>query len=168
MEKGIIRIAFTGPESCGKTTLATWCAAFFNWPLAQEYARTYLETRPLYEEADLIEMAKGQLAWWPSGSFVADTEMHVFQIWSVVKYAQVSPRITTLLNAQQFDHYFLCAPDIPWEPDPLRENPLNREMLFGLYLEQLEKYGRNFTILTGHLENRQELIKVKISELLNS
>jgi nicotinamide riboside kinase len=72
------------------------------------------------------------------------------------------------LNAQQFDHYFLCAPDIPWEPDPLRENPLNREMLFGLYLEQLEKYGRNFTILTGHLENRQELIKVKISELLNS
>jgi nicotinamide riboside kinase len=62
----------------------------------------------------------------------------------------------------------LCAPDIPWEPDPLRENPLNREMLFGLYLEQLEKYGRNFTILTGHLENRQELIKVKISELLNS
>jgi len=45
---------------------------------------------------------------------------------------------------------------------------LNREMLFGLYLEQLEKYGRNFTILTGHLENRQELIKVKISELLNS
>ena len=65
MEKGIIRIAFTGPESCGKTTLATWCAAFFNWPLAQEYARTYLETRPLYKESDLIEMAKGQQAWWP-------------------------------------------------------------------------------------------------------
>jgi hypothetical protein len=40
-------------------------------------------------------------------------------------------------------------------------------MLFDLYLEQLEKYGRNFTILTGNLENRQELIKVSISKLLN-
>jgi nicotinamide riboside kinase len=93
--------------------------------------------------------------------------MHVFQIWSQVKYAEVSPVISKLLHAQQFDHYFLCAPDIPWEADPLRENPLNREMLFGLYREQLEKYGRSYSILTGNLENRQELIKVSISELLN-
>jgi nicotinamide riboside kinase len=168
MEKGIIRLAFTGPESCGKTTLATWCAAFFNWPLAQEYARTYLETRPLYEEADLIEMAKGQLAWWPSGSFVADTEMHVFQIWSSEKYQRVDEQLLQALNKQQFDHYFLCAPDIPWEPDPLRENPSDREQLFEIYQKELVAFNRPFTILKGDLKTRQELIKVSITKLLNS
>lgn len=167
MEKAALRIAFTGPESSGKTTLAAWLSSFLELPFIEEYARTYLADQIDYKLEDLDFMAKKQVELWPKGGLIADTEMHVFQIWSSVKYAQVSPSITLLLNAQQFDHYFLCAPDIPWEADPLRENPLNREMLFGLYREQLEKYGRNFTILTGNLENRQELIKVSISQLLN-
>jgi nicotinamide riboside kinase len=167
MEKAALRIAFTGPESSGKTTLAAWLSSFLELPFIEEYARTYLADQIEYKQEDLDFMAKKQAEMWPKNGLIADTEMHVFQIWSAVKYAEVSPLISELLNTQQFDHYFLCAPDIPWEADPLRENPLNREMLFDLYLEQLEKYGRNFTILTGNLENRQELIKVSISELLN-
>ncbi len=168
MEKAALRIAFTGPESSGKTTLALWLSSFLELPYMEEYARTYLADQMDYQQVDLDLMAAKQVELWPNHGLIADTEMHVFQVWSEVKYAEVSPLISELLNVQQFDHYFLCAPDIPWEPDPLRENPLNREMLFALYLEQLEKYGRNFTILNGHLKNRQELIKVKISELLNS
>lgn len=167
MEKAALRIAFTGPESSGKTTLAAWLSSFLELPFIEEYARTYLADQFEYKPEDLDFMAKKQVELWPNHGLIADTEMHVFQIWSSVKYAQVSPSITLLLKAQQFDHYFLCAPDIPWEADPLRENPLNRDMLFGLYREQLEKYGRNMTILTGNLENRQELIKVSISQLLN-
>ncbi len=167
MEKAALRIAFTGPESSGKTTLAAWLSSFLELPFIEEYARTYLADQIEYKQEDLDFMAKKQAELWPKHGLIADTEMHVFQIWSAVKYAEVSPLISELLNTQQFDHYFLCAPDIPWEADPLRENPLNREMLFDLYLEQLEKSGRNFTILTGNLENRQELIKVSISELLN-
>jgi len=167
MEKGIIRLAFTGPESCGKTTLATWCASFFNWPLAQEYARIYLETRPYYEEADLFEMAKGQQAWWPDGTLVADTEMHVFQIWSAEKYKRVDKQLLQALTAQHFDHYFLCAPDIPWEPDPQRENPSDRDRLFEIYQRELVAFNRPFTILKGDLKTRQELIKVTVYNLLN-
>jgi nicotinamide riboside kinase len=167
MEKTALRIAFTGPESSGKTTLAAWLSSFLELPFIEEYARTFLADQIDYKPEDLDFMAKKQVELWPKGGLIADTEMHVFQIWSSVKYAQVSPSITLLLKAQQFDHYFLCAPDIPWEADPLRENPLNRDMLFGLYREQLEKYGRNMTILTGNLENRQELIKVSISQLWN-
>lgn len=166
MEKSSLRIAFTGPESSGKTTLAAWLSSFLDLPIVEEYARTYLADQIEYRQEDLDIMASKQVELWPNAGFIADTEMHVFQIWSAVKYAEVSPVISELLNVQQFDHFFLCAPDIPWEADPLRENPLNREMLFDLYLEQLEKYSRNFTILTGNLENRQELIKVSISELL--
>ena len=167
MEKAALRIAFTGPESSGKTTLAAWLSSFLELPFIEEYARTFLADQIDYKPEDLDFMAKKQVELWPKGGLIADTEMHVFQIWSSVKYAQVSPSITLLLKAQQFDHYFLCAPDIPWEADPLRENPLYRDMLFGLNREQLEKYGRNMTILTGNLENRQELIKVSISQLWN-
>jgi nicotinamide riboside kinase len=167
MEKSTLRIAFTGPESCGKTTHAVWLSSYLELHYIAEYARTYLDDQISYQQKDLDIMAQEQVKRWPKTGFVADTEMHVFQVWSEVKYAEVSPVISELLKTQQFDHYFLCAPDIPWEADPLRENPLNRDMLFDLYLEQLEKYSRNFTILTGNLENRQELIKGSISELLN-
>jgi nicotinamide riboside kinase len=168
MEKGAIRIAFTGPESCGKTTLATWSAAFFDLPLATEYARTYLEKTPTYEEFDLLQMAKGQLESWSSGALVADTEMHVFQIWSSEKYQCVDQQILQALNDQLFDHYFLCAPDIPWEPDPLRENPSDRDRLFEMYQQELVAFNRPFTILKGDLTRRQELIKVTVSKLLNT
>mgnify|MGYP000013414572 CR=1 FL=1 len=167
MEKSTIRIAFTGPESSGKTTMATWCAQEFSLIYIDEFARIYLAQQSSYVQKDLDVMAHKQVALWPKKGFVADTEMHVFQIWSQVKYAEVSPVLSKLLKLQQFDHYFLCAPDIPWEADPLRENPLDREMLFGLYRDQLEKFGRSYSILKGNLENRKELIKVSISRLLN-
>ncbi|MFM7006651.1 MAG: AAA family ATPase [Flavobacteriales bacterium] len=168
MEKGALRLAFTGPESSGKTTLANWCAAHFELPVIEEFARTYLQDRPTYVRQDLDIMAQQQVALWPSGGFVADTEMHVFQIWSDVKYAEVSLSIQDLLKAQQFDHYFLCAPDIPWEEDPLRENPHDRQQLFALYLKQLEENNRSYTILEGPLEKRQELIKVRVLSFLNA
>lgn len=168
MEKAALRIAFTGPESSGKTTLATWLAQEYSLPLATEYARTYLLQHPSYAQADLDTMALGQTSWWPVEGFVADTEMHVFQVWSEVKYAQMSPMISQLLSAQHFDHYFLCAPDIPWEDDPLRESPHERQQLFELYDQALAAHQRSYTILRGPLKNRQKLIKDKVLSLLNA
>lgn len=168
MEKSAIRIAFTGPESSGKSTLAAWCSEIFSLPLAPEYARTYLEISPLYQFGDLLKIAQGQVARWPDGNLIADTELHVIQIWSQEKYQEVDPLLTELLKRQHFDHYFLCAPDIPWVPDPLRENPSDRDRLFELYVEALNSFQRPFTILTGDLSARQELINITISSILNT
>lgn len=168
MEKSPLRIAFTGPESSGKTTMATWCAQEFSLTYIDEFARVYLAQQSSYIQQDLDAMAQKQVALWPKKGFVADTEMHVFQVWSQVKYAEVSPVISKLLKQQHFDHYFLCAPDIPWEPDPLRENPDDRQQLFEFYLAALQKNERSFTILSGSLEKRQELIKIKVLSLLNA
>jgi nicotinamide riboside kinase len=167
MEKNTLRIAFTGPESSGKTTMATWCAQEFSLTYIDEFARIYLAHQSSYIQKDLDVMAQKQVALWPKNGFVADTEMHVFQVWSKVKYAEVSPMISQLLSAQYFDHYFLCAPDIPWEADPLRENPHDRQQLFEMYQKVLEENNRSYTILVGSLENRTELIKIKVLSLLN-
>ena len=167
MEKNALRIAFTGPESSGKTTMATWCAQEFSLTYIDEFARIYLAHQSSYIQKDLDVMAQKQVALWPKKGFVADTEIHVFQVWSKVKYAEVSPIISHLLGTQYFDHYFLCAPDIPWEADPLRENPHDREQLFEMYQKVLEEKKRRYTILKGPLENRQELIKIEVLSLLN-
>ena len=58
------------------------------------------------------------------------------------------------------DHYFLCSPDIPWEEDPLRENPKDRKRLFTLYENNLIEKGWPYSVLKGSVEERkQEVIK---------
>lgn len=165
MENRTLRIAFTGPESTGKSTLANWLSSYLSFPLATEFARVYLEISPNYQYEDLNKIAEGQLALWTEGNLVADTELHVIQIWSQEKYQQVDSNILDALRCQKFDHYFLCAPDIPWEADPLRENPLDRDRLFESYRKELMTYHRPFTVLAGDLQTRKELIKITISSL---
>jgi nicotinamide riboside kinase len=156
-----MKIAFTGPESCGKSTMAKWCAEFHQLPLSEEYAREYLENQEAYNLKDLDVITIAQLNdWEKKGSkFVADTEMTVMKIWSEFRFQKLSPLIQMAYTNQQFDHYFLCAPDIPWEADPLRENPMNRLELFGLYEKELKENNRPYTILKGTLIERQKQVQ---------
>lgn len=54
------------------------------------------------------------------------------------------------------DVYLLCAPDFPPEPDPLRENPGERDTLFEWYERLLQDIGANFMILRGEHAARLE------------
>ena len=60
MNKEIVVI--TGPESCGKTTLARQLADRWEAPLVNEAARNYLQKKDSYDESDLLEIAKIQVA----------------------------------------------------------------------------------------------------------
>ena len=58
-------------------------------------------------------------------------------------------------HVQEIDYYLLCAPDIPWEPDPLRENGGHmREKLFHLYMQVLETHKLRYEIISGPGEER--------------
>jgi nicotinamide riboside kinase len=156
------RIAITGPESSGKTTLSEALSQQLNGLLVPEYARTFLaELDREYTFDDLKKIAVKQFAMNSAMAekpyLIADTEMIVMKIWSEFKYGTCNATIIDLLNQQQFDHYFLCSPDIPWEEDRLREHPEQREELFKWYLKELESRELPFTILSGDLENRIHL-----------
>lgn len=165
-----MRIAFTGPESCGKSTLATWMSQAYQLPLCEEYARKYLELDPNYDFSDLDKICEGQIAAWTKlgNTFVADTEMTVIKIWSEFRFHRLSNLILKEYSNQRFDHYFLCAPDIPWQQDPLRENPDNRDELFELYLAELNQMKRPFSVLSGNFSQRQKVCQMVMSGLLNS
>lgn len=156
------RIAITGPESSGKTTLAKALAERLKAQWIPEFARDYLLAKNgHYEQKDLVKIAHGQISEWNKLSqeeiVICDTEMLVMKVWSAVKYGQVDPFILKAWSEQHFDHYFLCSPDIPWEEDPLREHPEQREELFEIYLQELKDSKLPFTIVEGDLENRIEI-----------
>lgn len=155
------RIVVTGPESSGKTTLCRALATAWDVPWVSEYAREYLqELSRLYRQDDLVRIAqeqwRRQQAAMGEGPFLfCDTGLLVLLIWSEVKYGQVDPWITQTLRAQPADLYLLCRPDIPWEPDPLRENPDDREDLFVLYQQKLHTLGLSYRIITGALPEQR-------------
>lgn len=156
----MIRIAITGPESSGKTTLATALASQIGATYLPEYARLYLEAYGSeYEQEDLDIMATGHLNSIKDerdDKVVVDTDFVVFKVWSDYKYNFTSAYINECISENWFDIHFLCAPDIPWEKDPLRENPDDRADLFARYVENLERYRKNYIILQGSHEDRMK------------
>ncbi|AHM61072.1 NAD metabolism ATPase/kinase-like protein [Flammeovirgaceae bacterium 311] len=157
----MLRIALTGPESTGKTTLAEQLAQHYNTAWVPERARTYLaELGKPYQEKDLLQIARQQmaqedeLARQAKGLLFCDTDLLVMKIWSQVKYGRVNEWILEELEKKRYDHYLLLYPDLPWTPDPQREHPHLREQMFRLYQGELKKLKRPYTIIQGEGEDR--------------
>jgi nicotinamide riboside kinase len=162
-------IVITGPESAGKTTLAGQLSAYWKSPLVAEVARGYLEAKHSYQQYDLLEIAKQQhekeqkiLSQFPK-RIVCDTDLLVIMIWSEVKYGRCDSWIyetfeNCITQTSTSRHYYLCDSNIPWQADPLRENPYNRNELFELYLQKLRKYELDHSIVTGDPQQRLQLV----------
>ena len=158
----------TGAESSGKTTLASQLAAALNAPLITEVARDYLgeklsaDPHYQYQQDDLLHIAQRQLAAEQAALLdadqwlVCDTDLLVILIWSQVKFGNCDPALQTLYqrSLQQPRIYLLCYPDMPWQADPLRENPHDRPMLHALYLQHLQQQQATFHSLQGNARER--------------
>lgn len=146
---GVSKIVFTGPESTGKTTAATKYAQEAELPLVPEYARTYLANKKgEYRLSDLHKILEGQQKAEDAAAakhklIVCDTDWLTVHLWAMEKYGK---RMTPPADLKS-RHYILCRPDIDWEPDPLRENPEDRERLFELYEETLQRLGLSYEYL---------------------
>lgn len=156
-ETGLV-ICVTGPESTGKTTLATRLAEALGAPLVEEVARSWLTQRalavPAGERGDVVETAADRYVYGPADVLeiarlqceaeaaalrtgarvvVADTDLTVIRVWWEERFGALDPWIATALERVSRRRYLLTLPDIPWEPDPLRESPQDRERLLVRY-----------------------------------
>ncbi|MCB0521064.1 MAG: ATP-binding protein [Lewinellaceae bacterium] len=168
------KIVLTGPESTGKTTLAKQLAGHFGAQWVPEYAREYLESLGRkYVQDDLIEIAKGQIAkedFFAQGNsrfILCDTSLEVIQIWSKVVFGNCAPWITEQLKMRQPDLYLLCQPDLPWAPDPLRENPNDRDVLYTIYQQELAALGTDFIQINGIGNERFDKAAAEIEKFIN-
>ncbi|MBM3165702.1 MAG: ATP-binding protein [Bacteroidetes bacterium] len=158
------KIAFTGPECSGKTTLALWLSEHLSLPLVEEQARNYLAGKCSYSWEDVQNIGQRQFEMNQTAlNCICDTEMTVIRIWEKVRYGSISNTTEELSAKDSYTLLFLCQPDFPWESDPLREHPNERASLFSLYQQDLGFRGLKYHVLQGNLEER----KSKILTLLN-
>jgi nicotinamide riboside kinase len=156
------KIIVTGPESSGKTTLCKALSAHFKIPFIEEYAREFLdELGRDYKKDDLLEIAKGQLKS-EQNTKLLDTDLITIKIWSEYKYGICDKWIIEQIERQKSENrfYLLCTPDIPWEADPLRENPTNRNELFKIYKKELESLEHKYFIVQGENIAKQAIYQI--------
>jgi len=170
----MIRIAITGPEATGKSTLAKALAAYFNTAWCPEYSREYFEGKSYnYDLNDVIAINQEQLGrisnldntHIDNKVLFFDTEAIVNRIWSEVKFGFCPAEIMETANTPAFDLYLLCYPDIEWEEDPLREDEHNRMELFKKYQTVLSTINASVFVVKGagkeRLENVISYIKAR-------
>lgn len=159
----MIKIAVTGPESSGKSTLCHQLAGYYDTLWVREYAREYLKKKGnKYNERDILKIARGQLenetlaTQKANNILICDTEPINFKIWSVHKYKRLSPSLKKIIETVRYDHYLLCYPDLPWESDPLREYPDEkiRIFFFEWFRKELEAANYAYTVIRGNSEKR--------------
>lgn len=154
----------TGPESSGKTTLARDLSQHLQAPLVMEASRDYLnalytqQPGTTYQQSDLLAIARLQLqreteaVARQQAYLVCDTDLLVILVWSDVKYGGCEPALLELFQESLQlapRHYLLCDHHIPWEPDPLREHPHARDMLYQRYLDKVERFNLLATPVYG-------------------
>ncbi|MDN4164476.1 ATP-binding protein [Cytophagales bacterium LB-30] len=152
----LIKVAITGPESTGKSYLAKALAKHYATQWVPEFARQYLETlgRP-YAYSDILTMAQGQkkeeirLGAKANSLLFCDTELINHKIWSLHKYGRVDEWIEASIRTQPYDVYLLCDIDMPWEPDPLRENPDERFFFFHWFQKEIKVLEKPFYTISG-------------------
>jgi len=149
---------FTGPESSGKTTLAERLSADLNLPLVPEFARQYLENKGgkyTLKEIDYIAQKQRELESEATGNrVICDTDLLTIYIWKKEVFHVDDSSLLSFLNSPM-RHYLLCEPNIPWVPDPLRENQWDRERLFNLHLTILRQFEAEYSILDAEsIEDR--------------
>lgn len=156
-------IVISGPESSGKTTLAGDLAGLLGMLLVPEVARDLLEQAGgVYSEPDVYRMAIHQWRLQESvrqtGKLtLADTDLLTYRIWLEERFGHCSPWVEALHRRTQPVHYLLCAPDIDWEPDPLRENPHDRDLLLDRHRQILTSEGMSYDLIQGIGEERIDL-----------
>lgn len=175
----MLRVALTGPESTGKTTLSRLLAQHYGTSWAPEYARQYLEEHGAhYTLPDLEAMAHGQLLAETKAAaeaeeqgrpvFFCDTDLLVIKIWAEHAFGFCPDWILERIERQHYDLVLLLGVDLPWEADPLREHPHLRQHFYLIYKHELQSRLSHFAEISGPPTQRFEQACYLVDELLES
>ncbi|MDA3865922.1 MAG: ATP-binding protein [Salinivirgaceae bacterium] len=172
MSKSGLRIAIIGPESTGKTVLAQKLAAYYKGEYVPEYARTYIEQLHRdYTFQDVKHIGQWLINTWneykkQEQPVFFDTEMIITKVWFQVAFNRCPAEMDTWLSTMQFDAFLLCRDDLPWIPDPVRENGgAMRTILFERYRKEIEKLQTPYAIVEGTGRQRIANAVQALSEL---
>ena len=163
------KIVIIGPESTGKSTLCAQLAEHYQTMWCPEFAREYLKaTGGKYTPEDLLNIAHGQLELEDTllnearnGLYFIDTDMYVMKVWYEVAFGNCPTWVLKQIASRSYDFYFLCAPDLPWVKDELREYPdlRTRQRLHKMYKDLLVSSGGPWAEISGNDMQRFQTAK---------
>ena len=154
-------VALTGAESTGKTTLAERLAEHLPGALVTEASRDLLLPGEAYGLDDVIRIGREQVRRErealasTEGWVVADTDLLVIRVWLEERFDVWPDELAGYWAEQAPRAWILTTPDIPWEPDPLRVNPHDRQRLHELYRRHLVEMNADWCEAGGTVESRQ-------------
>ncbi len=155
------RICLHGPESTGKSTLATRLAAHFGCEVVPEYGRAYCEEHGTdIDMSALVHIARTQDAMNQTAAgrnnvrVLFDTDPLVTAVWAEMMFGGRDPYFTHF-NAYA-DLYLLLDIDLPFIDDGLRvyREPAQRQHFFKLCKAELETRGVKWALVQGEGEAR--------------
>lgn len=155
-----IKVVITGAESTGKSTLTEALADHYQGKAIPELARGYIEKLNRdYTYADVEEIAHLQIKQFESIDkeeiVFYDTWLILTKVWFDFVYGKHPDWLHGAILESNIDLFLICDTDIPWEPDPVRENGgENREILQKIYISELQNYGFPYQIVSGNGEQR--------------
>jgi nicotinamide riboside kinase len=150
-------------------------AEHFHTLWVPEYAREYLTGlgRP-YEFEDIAIIARKQLeqenelAKKAKKLLFCDTDFLVTKIWSQYKYGKCDPWIEEMAEYHRYDLYLLCNTDLPWEEDPMREHPGQRDELFRIYMKEMKSIHASYILVSGTGKQRTDKAISAVEMAFNS
>lgn len=172
----IIKIAIFGPESTGKTTLATQLSEYYKTVWVPEFARDYLQEkldsgRGICDINDMLPIAYGQTKLENESAQIAnkylfcDTNLLVTKVFSELYYNFCDSLLDKAARAHQYDLFFLTDIDVPWEDDGLRDSPDGRETVFEVFKQSLIDNRKPFITISGDKETRLKKAVAIIEDL---
>jgi NadR type nicotinamide-nucleotide adenylyltransferase len=158
-------ICLHGPESTGKSTMATLLAAHYGCEIVPEYGRAYCEEHGTdssmhdlvvigQRTAAMADAAKARAIRGGATHLILDTDPVMTAVWAKMMHGRQDAWFTRFTATA--DIYLLLDIDLPWVDDGLRiyGNPADRQRFFDLSRAELEQRGVNWAIISGDGEPR--------------
>lgn len=164
MKDKLIKIAVVGPESTGKSSVASRLAAHFCTVCVPEYAREYCKGLDRhYTLQDELNIFYGQVALEKSleplargNMLICDTMFLTVKIWCDHLFSHTPKVVLEALQQSDYDFFLLMDIDLPWEDDPLRDFPDDREYFMNVWHNELRSIGAKYELVGGLGEQRYE------------
>ncbi len=168
------RLTMVGPESTGKSYMADFLAKKFGGPYVPEYGRPYERFRKKgkYRAEELHFIADGHVAHRKTLAMNAgpilfeDTDVLLTAVWAEMLLGKSLPDLEERIELP--DHYLLLDADVEWEEDPLRYYAKQeiREEFFVKIKRKLDKFGADYTLISGGWKEREEEAIEVVGEML--
>ncbi|MFN3749425.1 MAG: AAA family ATPase [Sphingorhabdus sp.] len=162
---GMKRVCLHGPESTGKSTLATRLAAHFGCEVVPEYGRAYCEAHGTdIGMAELVHIAEAQDAMNKAAAVRAaelhaplvlfDTDPLITEVWAQMMFGHSDPWFKRFTGYA--DLYLLLDIDLPFVDDGLRvyAKAEERRHFFELCKVELDNRGVRYALIQGEGESR--------------